>query len=128
MSHATRSPMTPRPSLSLSLSCFSLSLSLSNDHRESKLYRETMGKYLEILDAGVRIAARFHSHCPHTARLYYHPPSEDLHHHHHLFHSHNDGSGSHALPEDSNRMGGCFGGKASAMGFDTTDFIVHSVV
>lgn len=33
-----------------------------------------MGKYTELLDAGVRIAARFHSHCPQTARLYYHPP------------------------------------------------------
>ncbi|GLJ13782.1 hypothetical protein SUGI_0220050 [Cryptomeria japonica] len=33
-----------------------------------------MGKYVEMLDLGVRIAARFHSHCPQTARLYYHPP------------------------------------------------------
>ncbi|MCL7033770.1 hypothetical protein MKW94_023378 [Papaver nudicaule] len=34
-----------------------------------------MGKYVEMLDMGVRIAARFHSHCPHTARMYYHPPN-----------------------------------------------------
>ncbi|RAL45165.1 hypothetical protein DM860_014575 [Cuscuta australis] len=27
-----------------------------------------------ILDAGVRIAARFNSHCPQTSRMYYHPP------------------------------------------------------
>lgn len=40
-----------------------------------------MGKYTEMLDAGVRIAARFHSHCPQTARLYYHPPSDGHHHH-----------------------------------------------
>uniref|UniRef100_A0A1J3JM40 Uncharacterized protein n=1 Tax=Noccaea caerulescens TaxID=107243 RepID=A0A1J3JM40_NOCCA len=40
-----------------------------------------MGKYIEMLDAGVRIAARFHSHCPQTARLYYHPPSDSHHHH-----------------------------------------------
>ena len=33
-----------------------------------------MGKYVELLDMGVRIAARFHSHCPQTARMYYHPP------------------------------------------------------
>ncbi|KAL4366202.1 hypothetical protein GQ457_05G028430 [Hibiscus cannabinus] len=33
-----------------------------------------MGKYVELLDAAVRIAARFHSHCPQTGRLYYHPP------------------------------------------------------
>ncbi|KAL3741343.1 hypothetical protein ACJRO7_016906 [Eucalyptus globulus] len=47
-----------------------------------------MGKYVELLDLGVRMAARFHSHCPQTARLYYHPPSNnddddnDDHHHH----------------------------------------------
>uniref|UniRef100_A0A7N0UKZ7 Uncharacterized protein n=1 Tax=Kalanchoe fedtschenkoi TaxID=63787 RepID=A0A7N0UKZ7_KALFE len=46
-----------------------------------------MAKYLEVLDAGVRIAARFHSHCPHTARLYYHPPSEDHHPQHQFHHS-----------------------------------------
>ncbi|KAF7054968.1 hypothetical protein CFC21_062549 [Triticum aestivum] len=34
-----------------------------------------MGKYVELLDMGVRIAARFHSHCPQTARMYYHPPA-----------------------------------------------------
>ncbi|KAF8403787.1 hypothetical protein HHK36_011893 [Tetracentron sinense] len=34
-----------------------------------------MGKYVEILDVGVRLAARFHSHCPQTARMYYHPPA-----------------------------------------------------
>ncbi|RLN33683.1 hypothetical protein C2845_PM03G21900 [Panicum miliaceum] len=34
-----------------------------------------MGKYVELLDMGVRVAARFHSHCPQTARLYYHPPA-----------------------------------------------------
>ena len=35
----------------------------------------SMGKYVELLDMGVRIAARFHSHCPQTARMYYHPPA-----------------------------------------------------
>ncbi|KAK9073453.1 hypothetical protein SSX86_007777 [Deinandra increscens subsp. villosa] len=35
-----------------------------------------MGKYTEILDA-FRIACRFHSHCPQTARMYYHPPAEN---------------------------------------------------
>ncbi|CAN1342303.1 hypothetical protein LINPERPRIM_LOCUS39424 [Linum perenne] len=33
-----------------------------------------MAKYMEILDA-FRIVARFHSHCPQTARMYYHPPA-----------------------------------------------------
>ncbi|KDP43559.1 hypothetical protein JCGZ_16846 [Jatropha curcas] len=44
-----------------------------------------MGKYMEMLDAGVRIVARFHSHCPQTARMYYHPPanSDDHHNNHH---------------------------------------------
>ncbi|KAH0730882.1 hypothetical protein KY285_001792 [Solanum tuberosum] len=34
-----------------------------------------MGKYIELLDAGIRIAARFNSHCPQTSRIYYHPPT-----------------------------------------------------
>ncbi|CAI0393809.1 unnamed protein product [Linum tenue] len=38
-----------------------------------------MSKYMEILDVGVRMAARFHSHCPQTARLYYHPPIDNHH-------------------------------------------------
>jgi hypothetical protein len=33
-----------------------------------------MARYVEMLDMGVRIAARFHSHCPQTARMYYKPP------------------------------------------------------
>ncbi|CAI0404600.1 unnamed protein product [Linum tenue] len=38
-----------------------------------------MAKYMEILDVGIRIVARFHSHCPQTARLYYHPPVDNHH-------------------------------------------------
>ena len=34
-----------------------------------------MAKYTEMVDAGIRIAARFNSHCPQTSRLYYHPNS-----------------------------------------------------
>ncbi|KVI00701.1 hypothetical protein Ccrd_021051 [Cynara cardunculus var. scolymus] len=34
-----------------------------------------MGKYTEILDA-FRLVCRFHSHCPQTARMYYHPPAD----------------------------------------------------
>ncbi|KAF4365505.1 hypothetical protein G4B88_025684 [Cannabis sativa] len=33
-----------------------------------------MGKFVEILDQGVRIVARSYSHCPQTSRMYYHPP------------------------------------------------------
>nr|DAD22360.1 TPA_asm: hypothetical protein HUJ06_023823 [Nelumbo nucifera] len=36
-----------------------------------------MGKYGEMLDTGVRIVARFHSHCPQTARMYYKPPQPE---------------------------------------------------
>ncbi|KAI3895899.1 hypothetical protein MKW98_025690 [Papaver atlanticum] len=36
-----------------------------------------MGKYVEMLDTGVRIAARFQSHCPQTARMYYKPPQSE---------------------------------------------------
>lgn len=36
-----------------------------------------MGKYMELLDAGLRIMARFHSHCPQTARMYYKPPASN---------------------------------------------------
>ncbi|KAF6140717.1 hypothetical protein GIB67_035144 [Kingdonia uniflora] len=35
-----------------------------------------MGKYVEMFDLGARIVARFQSHCPQTARAYYHPPSQ----------------------------------------------------
>ncbi|KHN12363.1 hypothetical protein D0Y65_020184 [Glycine soja] len=42
-----------------------------------------MGKLVEILDQGVRIAARFHSNCPQTGRKYYHPPSLSDNHGHH---------------------------------------------
>ncbi|KAL0377155.1 UNVERIFIED_CONTAM: hypothetical protein Scaly_0833100 [Sesamum calycinum] len=62
-----------------------------------------MGKYTELLDAGVRIACRFHSHCPQTARMYYHPPpvNDDAHHHQH------DGvSAAGATKEAAALMGG----------------------
>ncbi|KAM0984801.1 hypothetical protein ACFX2I_012078 [Malus domestica] len=43
-------------------------------------------KWVELLDTGVRIAVRFHSHCPQTGRLYYHPlcssSTSDKKHHH----------------------------------------------
>ncbi|KAI3847263.1 hypothetical protein MKX03_023938 [Papaver bracteatum] len=34
-----------------------------------------MRKYVEMLDFGVRIAARFHSYYPQIAKMYYHPPN-----------------------------------------------------
>ncbi|MCL7038707.1 hypothetical protein MKW94_030676 [Papaver nudicaule] len=86
-----------------------------------------MGKYVEMLDMGVRIAARFHSHCPHTARMYYHPPN------------HVDqkeamaagvaagGSGVGSSNGGSSSAGGC--GNKCYGGVDTTEFIMlNSVV
>ncbi|MCL7034297.1 hypothetical protein MKW94_001269 [Papaver nudicaule] len=81
-----------------------------------------MGKYVEMLDMGVRIAARFHSHCPHTARMYYHPPNHvDL-------QQQKEASIMAAAAGASNHSGGC-GWKAFSGGVDTTEFIIlHSVV
>ncbi|KAI3888366.1 hypothetical protein MKW92_006682 [Papaver armeniacum] len=92
-----------------------------------------MGKYVEMLDLGVRIAARFHSHCPHTARMYYHPPNHhvDLEQHHQkeaiaeASSSIMAGAGGGTA---SNSSTGC-GMKAFGGGVDTAEFIIlHSVV
>ncbi|RWR93765.1 hypothetical protein CKAN_02303800 [Cinnamomum micranthum f. kanehirae] len=47
--------------------------------RTALMYVENtdMGKYVELLDAGLRIVARFQSHCPQTARMYYKPPASN---------------------------------------------------
>ncbi|XP_047313975.1 uncharacterized protein LOC124917632 [Impatiens glandulifera] len=86
-----------------------------------------MGKYAELLDVGVRIAARFHSHCPQTARLYYHPPPQNL----------DDPMGQQ---RDQGRevvdQGGAVGGRSpcfrsnvgSVGGVDVSEFIVFSAV
>lgn len=36
-----------------------------------------MAKYMEMVDAGIRIVTRFQSHCPQTSRMYYHPTSNN---------------------------------------------------
>ncbi|CAI9103025.1 OLC1v1001438C1 [Oldenlandia corymbosa var. corymbosa] len=101
-------------------------------------------KYVELLDAGVRIAARFHSHCPQTGRMYYHPPAG---HHDDGGHRHR---GQENLPQNHSLLYGIFpghgitgdvagpmaynnkmvvaGGGSSGAIFDTTEFIVHNVV
>ncbi|KAF3324414.1 hypothetical protein FCM35_KLT11881 [Carex littledalei] len=73
-----------------------------------------MGKYVELLDLGMRIAARFHSHCPQTARMYYKPPS------------------STATPDVSSigatgEEGNCLGGKPR-IGGDAAEILLCSVV
>ncbi|KAJ8747042.1 hypothetical protein K2173_011280 [Erythroxylum novogranatense] len=82
-----------------------------------------MGKYMEILDAGVRIATRFHSHCPQTARLYYHPPASDDHHNRHQEHGFVGGGGNLILTSEGV---GFYGAKAAA-GLDPKEFILSCV-
>ncbi|KAJ4711591.1 Pituitary adenylate cyclase-activating polypeptide type I receptor like [Melia azedarach] len=83
-----------------------------------------MGRYAEILDV-FRIAARIHSHCPHTARLYYHPPAN----HDEDYHHQDEGAVDSAASRDlSNRMVGFSGAKAALkLGMDAKDFILFSV-
>ncbi|KAM7524510.1 hypothetical protein LguiA_014412 [Lonicera macranthoides] len=87
-----------------------------------------MGKYVEILDLGVRLAARFHSHCPHTARLYYHPPSNSSDDHRLDFHhSHNGVSEIHAPLQGSTQVAD-FDVKATIMSFERNDFAFNYLV
>ncbi|KAJ4812965.1 hypothetical protein LUZ62_025531 [Rhynchospora pubera] len=72
-----------------------------------------MGKYAELLDMGVRIAARFHSHCPQTARMYYKPPSTST----------TDASSVGTTGEEMT----CLGGKLR-VGGDAAEIILCSVV
>ena len=85
-----------------------------------------MGKFVEILDAGVRIAARFHSHCPQTSRMYYHPPanSDNNNHHNHHFFLYGVGGGDGGA-EDV-KVTKC-GPKAIGTGADNQEFILYSV-
>ena len=65
-----------------------------------------MAKYAEMLDMGVRIAARFHSHCPQTARMYYKPPQ-----------SASTSGAAEAAPTDRTKAAGFGGGEDVAAGF-----------
>lgn len=80
-----------------------------------------MSKFVELLDVGVRIAARFHSHCPQTGRMYYHPPanSDDNHHHH------SPGCASGASNDVSTQLRYC--GPQAIAGAETAEFILYSV-
>ncbi|KAL8555362.1 hypothetical protein ACS0TY_003249 [Phlomoides rotata] len=83
-----------------------------------------MGKYAELLDLGVRMACRFHSHCPQTARMYYHPPA-----------AHDEATAGHQHQQnDGVSCGGGatwdaaarYGSKSCAR-IDSTDFIIYTV-
>ncbi|KAK4414484.1 Dirigent protein 19 [Sesamum alatum] len=76
---------------------------------------ENVGRYSELLDA-LRIFSRFHSHCPQTARMYYHPPAP-----HKDSSHHNDDGG--ATTEPAAAVIGRFG----VARFDATDFILYTV-
>ncbi|KAL4558065.1 hypothetical protein LXL04_036261 [Taraxacum kok-saghyz] len=75
-----------------------------------------MVKYVEMLDLGVRMAARFHSHCPQTARMYYHPPSNTV----------DSSCGSHAPPalEGSGEIRRF----QTSMSFNTREIIFSSAI
>ncbi|KAA3456316.1 hypothetical protein EPI10_019250 [Gossypium australe] len=64
---------------------------------------------LEVKRERVRIAARFHSHCPQTARLYYHPPPNSE--------AHPNPDANHSTPMAK-----------VAMSLDSTHFIFYSVL
>nr|KJB36027.1 hypothetical protein B456_006G136900 [Gossypium raimondii] len=92
-----------------------------------------MGKYSELLGAGVRIAARFHSHCPQTARLYYHPPpNTDACHHCDPSSDGSFGSCSTNLsrksktPDPNSTPVTSFGAKATVV-LDSTHFLFYSI-
>ncbi|KAL5728335.1 hypothetical protein ACHQM5_001432 [Ranunculus cassubicifolius] len=80
-----------------------------------------MGKYVELLDMGVRIAARFSAHYPQTGRTYYHPPTHaDEHHHHHHYFSQQGGGSCGGNSEVGNKvMNGAV---------ETKDSFIYSVV
>ncbi|XXG79457.1 hypothetical protein AAC387_Pa09g0515 [Persea americana] len=74
-----------------------------------------MRKFIEMLDAGVRIVARFHSHCPQTARLYYKPPASN-------------GIGSSSGGGSNSSGGSITTRNCRSGGVDTVTWIVYSIV
>ncbi|KAK6804056.1 hypothetical protein RDI58_001840 [Solanum bulbocastanum] len=90
-----------------------------------------MSKYVELLDTGVRMVARFNSHCPQTSRMYYHPPARhDEHHHHNLQISGGDGGKNYQIGVSGGEKvsGVRFGSVVAKMGTDSNDFILFTVV
>ncbi|KAL6880082.1 hypothetical protein ACP4OV_011647 [Aristida adscensionis] len=75
-----------------------------------------MGKYAELLDMGVRIAARFHSHCPQTARMYYHPPAGA------------PAAGGAGAGGEAGRREAAVKQQLQGRGFDASEIILYTVV
>ncbi|KAL0283317.1 UNVERIFIED_CONTAM: hypothetical protein Sangu_2896800 [Sesamum angustifolium] len=76
---------------------------------------QNMGRYSELLDVTLRIFCRFQSHCPQTARMYYHPPAP------HKDSSHHEHNGATTEPAAAVM------GRLGVPWFDTTDFILYTV-
>ncbi|KAG2258552.1 hypothetical protein Bca52824_077846 [Brassica carinata] len=88
-----------------------------------------MGKYGEMLDLGVRIVARFHSHCPQTARLYYHPPSDGHHHRVGVTDLIGGGVSGRSGQDSTGLVGAGCGVKSSSQVYeDARDLLLFSVV
>ncbi|GAB2216222.1 hypothetical protein Drorol1_Dr00023992 [Drosera rotundifolia] len=100
-------------------------LEIINQAKNQRTHQR-MGKYTELLDMGVRIAARFHSHCPQTSRLYYHPPTTDHHHHHHHEEeAAKSGGGEEAKGKGRKMMVGVVGADGFG-GFDGLSFLIEN--
>jgi hypothetical protein len=84
-------------------------------------------KYTELLDMGARIVARFHSHCPQTARMYYKPPQTLI-----------DGADNNLesegvvssvfTPTSFSNFDSFNGGMKGGVGFDTTQILLYSTL
>ncbi|KAL5995259.1 hypothetical protein ACLOJK_025317 [Asimina triloba] len=78
-----------------------------------------MGKYVELLDTGVRMVCRFHSHCPQTARMYYKPPQSS---------GGIDGQASNGNVTGNASSSAAITAKKHATGLYTTEFILSAAV
>lgn len=109
-----------------SLSFFSFSNFDLRNRWNFRIKLRKMGKYMELLDVGVRMACRFHSHCPQTARLYYHPPAghDDATSGHQ--HQQNDGGSCGGNTWDAAALVGRYGSKSGPR-IDSTDFILYTI-
>ncbi|KAB1200211.1 hypothetical protein CJ030_MR0G007842 [Morella rubra] len=87
-----------------------------------------MSKFVELIDTGVKIATRFHSHCPQTGRKFYHPPasSDDNSHHHPLLdlcnYSYDGASGGSSDMSSQMRY---YCGPAAVLGVETPEFTIY---
>ncbi|KAF7836075.1 uncharacterized protein G2W53_010934 [Senna tora] len=84
----------------------------------------SMGRFVEMLDQGVRICLRVHSNCPQTGRKYYHPPSVDGDHHRDARSAVSGGAGVSSPPPSQQML--FFRTRAAAVG-EGLDVILFSV-